>query len=143
MPRVHLRLPIPWKPEQDATIGWVGEEARVAGVPGGMVDKEVELLTAKPGKLREVVLYDFYRKPMANVLPNIKSSAQPEAMKVATVAGEVLRRIKNTSRDLPPEVVEHNLQVYMEELEIILFNSIGNLQSFSRFFWHHEQISLW
>ena len=37
--------------------------------------------------------------------------------KVNTTAQEIIRRLKNTSRDLDPEVIEDVLQEYMSDLE--------------------------
>ena len=54
---------------------------------------------------------------MANKVPMRQNSAIPESMKVATVAGEILRRIKNNSRDLPPGWIERILKEYMTELK--------------------------
>ena len=95
---------------------WVGKEGRNSGIPEAILEDR-SLIQTKVGILRSVVLYKFYRKPMANQVSNRNSSAIPEQQKVSTTAQEVLRRVKNTSRDLPPEVVEEVLMTYMEELE--------------------------
>ena len=54
---------------------------------------------------------------MADKVSNRKSSAVPEQQKVNTTAQEIIRRHKNTSTDLDPEVIEDVLQEYMSDLE--------------------------
>ena len=54
---------------------------------------------------------------MAAEVPNMESSAAPNSQKIATVSQEILRRIKNTSLDLPPSVIEGILKDYMDELK--------------------------
>ena len=98
------------------TSMWMDEEQREAGIPQDAVVNE-KLITAKTGKLAKVILFKFYRKPMAEKISNLQSSASPEGQKVVTATQECIRRLKNTSRDLPPEVVEEILRTYMLELE--------------------------
>ena len=97
------------------TVMWLGTEYRETGFPPAALENQ-ELITMKPGGLKKIILYSFYRKPMANPLPNLQASAQPEGIKVQTVVNELIRRIKNTSRDLPPIVVEEIIKEYMDEL---------------------------
>ena len=94
---------------------WVGCETRTTGIPEALL-KDKSLVKAKVGQLRSVVLYKFYQKPMTNKLSNRQSNAIPEQQKVSTTTQEVIRRLKNTSRDLPPEEVENVIMTYMEEL---------------------------
>ena len=95
---------------------WTGQEARQTGIPRDMLEDK-DLIKTKMGPLREIVLYKFYQKPMANRVGNRKASAAPEQQKVSTTSQEFLRRLKNTSRDLPPEVIEEVIMTYMEELQ--------------------------
>ena len=95
---------------------WVGVESKNSRISEAFLEDKT-LIQMKVRILRSVVLYKFYQKPMANQVSNRNSSAIPEQQKVSTTAQEILRRIKNTSRDLPPEVVEEVLMTYMEELE--------------------------
>ena len=44
------------------------------------------------------------------------NNAAPEGQKIATATQEVIRRFKNTSRDLPAEEIETILKDYMDEL---------------------------
>ena len=80
---------------------WTGQEARQTGIPRDMLEDK-DLIKTKMGPLREIVLYKFYQKPMANRVGNRKASAAPEQQKVSKIFQEFLRRLKNTSRDLPP-----------------------------------------
>ena len=95
---------------------WMGEEAREEGIPEEILE-ESEHPRMKTGELKRVVLFRFYQKPMTDRTANRKTSAQPEGMKVSTVAGEIIRRCKNTSRDLPKEALEETLKEYMKDLE--------------------------
>ena len=104
----NLRMPV-----LDTEI-WVGREAREVGIPPEILTKEQR--SAKMGKLRNVILYSFYKKPMSNKVPNRESSAEPINQKIATCSQEVVRRMKNTSRDLHPSNIEEILKVYMDEL---------------------------
>ena len=45
--------------------------------------------------------FKFYKKEVSNSLVIMKSSAMPFATKLAALSSEVLRRLRNTSRDLP------------------------------------------
>ena len=60
---------------------WLGWEERETGVPASALE-DPSLITAKPGALRRIILYCFYRKPMANPVANLASSAQPQSMKL-------------------------------------------------------------
>ena len=92
-------------------------EQRETGIPREMLSKEEDIIT-KMGELKDVVLYRFYQKPMTNLLVNLASNAAPEQMKISTVSNEIMRRFRNTSRDLHPAVVQGILMKYMEELKI-------------------------
>ena len=54
---------------------------------------------------------------MADPTPNRANNANHPQTKVTTATQEILRRIKNTSRSNPPEVIEKILLTYMRELE--------------------------
>ena len=47
------------------------------------------------------IIYKFYKKEVANKLLILKSSAMPFQVKRASLSQEVLRRLRNTRRDLP------------------------------------------
>ena len=97
------------------TYMWVGLEQSEAKIPEGMIAMERMVKTRTT--VKNVVLYSFYRKPMCNQVPNWRINAAPESQKVATVSQELIRRMKNTSRDLPEEIMEATIREYMEELE--------------------------
>ena len=69
----------------------------------------------KTQSLKRVILFTFYKKPMANKNSNRVNSAMPESMKVATTTNEIQRRMRNTSRDLPHQVLDQVLKNYMDE----------------------------
>ena len=62
------------------------------------------------------ILYKFYSKPVTNKLGILKKSAMPEGLKVATIAQEVLRRLRTTSEDVSKEISEEILIEYMDNL---------------------------
>ena len=53
---------------------------------------------------------------MANPCPNLQKSGIPEGSKRATASQEILRRLKNTSRELGAEIITEILTDYMGEL---------------------------
>ena len=92
---------------------WVEVEARVKGIPKTMGEAPEKL---KPDKLKKIIMFQFYKKPMANKCPNLQKSGIPEGSKRATASQEILRRLKNTSRELEPSIINNVLQDYMGEL---------------------------
>ena len=66
--------------------------------------------------LRRVILHSFYEKPMANRVSTCRESAAPEGQKLATISQEIIRKAKNTSRDLPVQELKRVLKQYMDEL---------------------------
>ena len=93
---------------------WVGREERETGIPKEILPEHLN--TAKTGKLNNVILYSFYKKNMANRVPNRQESAAPDGQKFSTVSQEIIRRCKNTSRDLDPRELEETIKEYMDEL---------------------------
>ena len=81
---------------------WVGPCAREIGVPKELMDHP----PTTHGPLKQVIHYEFYRKPMSRQTPLLERSALPDRVKVSTVSQETIRRLKNTSREL--EVVHMN-----------------------------------
>ena len=63
-----------------------------------------------------VILFRFYKKPMASRQNNRYSAGIPDGSKIATATQEVIRRYKNTSRDLPENHIEEVLLDYFQEL---------------------------
>ena len=54
---------------------------------------------------------------MANRIPNRANNALPEQQEITSNTQEVKRRLKNTSRDVPKEILEQTLKEYMGELQ--------------------------
>ena len=46
---------------------------------------------------RKMILHDFYRKPMASVLPIKRKSAIPDRQKMSILVEEAMRRMRNVS----------------------------------------------
>ena len=63
-----------------------------------------------------MIYYQFYKKPMANPCPNLQRSGIPDGNKRATATQEIIRRLKNTSREAPTDIVKEILIDYMGEL---------------------------
>ena len=93
---------------------WVGKEARIKGIPSQMTSNSTKV--TKLGELKNIILFGFYKKPMANKCGNLKRSGLPEQQKYNTAVQEVLRRLKNTSRELPISEYEVTIIDYMGEL---------------------------
>ena len=55
---------------------------------------------------------------MASRLNNRYRGALPEGTKITTGVQEVLRRLRNTSQDLPPENAVQIIRGYMQELRV-------------------------
>ena len=91
---------------------WLGTEELTPGIPDELTAKK----PVKPGKANKVILYQFYKKHMANKIPNLEANAIPESQKISTAVNEIIRRFKNTSRSLKPDVIEGVLKSYMDEL---------------------------
>ena len=66
---------------------WVGEPARTEYVPK-MCDTEAEA-TPRTHKQVRLVQFQFYKKPMANRVPNSAPNALPERQKVTGATEEV------------------------------------------------------
>merc|ERR1711954_337160 len=94
---------------------WEGEDIREEGIPRALIEEEPQ---KQMGELKNIVKYKFFRKPMADPIPNRANNSIPPQTKVTTATQEILRRIKNTSRWNPPEVIEEILLMYMGELEL-------------------------
>ena len=97
------------------TMCWMGIEDREEGLnPDMLPDKYKNSRRVKTRSLKKLILYTFYKKPMANRNSNRQSSAMPESMKVSMTSNEIQRRMKNTSRDLPYPILDRFLTNYMD-----------------------------
>ena len=95
---------------------WLGVEHERTGIPEDALEAG-DALEAKAGPPQTVILYNFYKKKIANRIPSLEASASPMGQKIATTSQEIIRRLKNSSLDLPPEETEENLKRYMDELK--------------------------
>ena len=93
---------------------WLGVQRREKGIPHGICQSAPKV--TQVGSLKVIILFEFYKKPMANKRPNLQRAALPESSKVSTAVNECIRRFKNTSRDLPDSNIEDILKEYMREL---------------------------
>ena len=94
---------------------WIQIENREVTIPKE-IDKEANVIT-KTGALKNKIMHSFYKKPMADKCSLRSNSGIPEGTKVNTCSQEVIRRLKNTSRELEHSEIEKVLKDYMTELE--------------------------
>ena len=80
---------------------WLGEEHRKTGIPEDALEAG-DVLEEKEGPLHTVILFNFHKKKISNRIPNLEASASPVGQKIATTSQEIIRRLKNSSLDLPP-----------------------------------------
>ena len=95
----------------------IGLEARECGLPEGMPGLDKLKLPTKIDSLKRIIFYKFYRKPVATKPPMNARSAQPQQMKMQTATDEFLRRLKTTSRELPPTTIDQVLTEYASDLK--------------------------
>ena len=81
------------------TAMWMGLAERQWDLPEDFLPAGIDPPTIT-GKIKPTVMYQFYRKTMANSKPMHSRSAAPEQDKIQTVTQEFNRRMKNTSRSL-------------------------------------------
>ena len=94
---------------------WVALESREKGFP----EQIGQLIrVSKIGQLKRIIMFLFFKKPMANPCPNLRRSGPPEGTKRATVTNEIIRRLKNTSRELGPETIKAVPTDYLRQLAI-------------------------
>ena len=68
------------------------------------------------GGLKRIIMFSFFKKPMASRTNNLNRAGLPESTKVFTAVNEIHRRLKNTSRELQTTEIETVLKDYMTEL---------------------------
>ena len=78
---------------------WVEEDQRVEGIPEPILGDSNPI--TQMGDLKNIVKYTFYKKSMADKVPNRANNALTNQMKITTAVQEVIRKLKNTSRFLP------------------------------------------
>ena len=101
---------------------WMDKETREVGIPGDML-RNKDLVTTKTGSLKKVIVH------MVQRVSNLYRSASPENQKVATVTQEIIRRLKTTSRDLPPEVVESVERRYIDDPRHAVYGTEWRIKS--------------
>ena len=82
------------------TMVWVDTELRMWDIPTAILGNNINI-PVKTGDLKRIIMYEFYKKPMSNKVPLHCRSAVPSKQQITTVSNEFLRRLKNTSRELP------------------------------------------
>ena len=93
---------------------WVEIHKKNKGIPKFIEGEHPECKMPEVPKC--IVMYCFFKKPMASTRNNLNRGGLPKSSKVATAVNEVLRRLKNTSRELEDTVVEDVIKDYMTEL---------------------------
>ena len=69
-----------------------------------------------------VLLYEHYRKPMANPLMMLEMSAMPANMKRTVLTQEVIRIRRNISKKLPWETTVKHLDDFSERMKLSGYN---------------------
>ena len=119
LPQLHPGLPWEEQGQDHASLGHL----HVGGFPTRKWDLLEEILEhktklpEKTGVIKIVILYKFYRKSMANRTPLHSRAACPEGDRIQTVVNEFIRRMKNTSRNLPRHTLEATLAEYSCDLK--------------------------
>ena len=90
---------------------WLGYEQRESKVHPEINSDD---LITRLGKLKRLILYEFYMKPMANRLSNHYTKTLPEGVQITTGVQELLCSLRNTSRDLHPSHTEKVILDYMQ-----------------------------
>lgn len=73
--------------------------------------------TDEDGDMKTNVMFEFYEKPMSSKFVIMEESALPNRMKITTLSQEVIRRMRNTCRDIPDKRRCDILSIYMRKLE--------------------------
>ena len=63
------------------------------------------------------ILYEHYRKPMANPLVMMECSAMPTKVKRTTLTQEVVRILRNISKELPEETATKHLSEFSSRMK--------------------------
>ena len=98
------------------TAMMMATESREKGVPRE-INPSNECIS-KQGSLKTIIMYTFYKKPMASRYANLKTPGLPEGSKFNTAVEEVMRRFKNCSRELPINHINGVIKDYMGETSI-------------------------
>ena len=93
---------------------WLRVPQREKGISPEIDPDDPKILNT--GSLTKIILFSFYKKPIANRCSNLARAGLPEGSKVATATAEVLGRMKNVYRELPHDELDKVLLEYMTEL---------------------------
>ena len=85
-------------------------------------DRRMPLLNTKVWVEDGVLLYENYRKPMANPLMMLEMSAMPASMKRTVLTQEVIRIRRNISKKLPWETTVKHLNDFSERMKLSGYN---------------------
>lgn len=66
---------------------------------------------------RQILLHEFYEKPIVSKLVMMNPSAMPQKQKVTTLVQETIRRLRNTSRRIGKEQRVKILQKFVLKLK--------------------------
>ena len=80
-------------------------------------DGYLPILDVKTKVVNNKIEYRFYKKPQSSRKPIVASSALPPNVKRATMTNECLRRLRNTSRELPWSVHANILSEFSNDLK--------------------------
>ena len=67
--------------------------------------------------LKTKLMWEFYEKPMASKFVIMENSALPQRMKITTLSQEIIRRMRNTCRNISSKRRGEILSVYMRKLQ--------------------------
>ena len=96
------------------TALWLGYPEREKKVPTYIDPDAPKVLNS--GTLPKIILFSFFKKPMANKRSNLARAGLPEGSKASTASAEILRRMKTVSRELPDQELDKIIREYMTEL---------------------------
>ena len=93
---------------------WIGIEARESTTPSYMEPNAPKI--TQQDTLKKVILYKFFKKPMASRTNNLFRGGIALGSKIATGTQEIIRQLKNTSREIEHEQITTILMDYMQKL---------------------------
>ena len=100
----------------DATIQLTGD------CPSANANGKMPLLNTQVWVENNKVLYEHYRKPVANDLLMLEMSAMPAGMKRTVLTQEVVRIRRNIHPELPWETTVEHLNNFSERLRLSGYN---------------------
>ena len=86
--------------------------------PSAHTNRHMTILDLEVCMMRDVIRYRHYRKKMTNPLVIHRRSAMPMKVKRVCLANEVIRILRNTSRDAPVEVKRFFLSEFSQRMRM-------------------------